>query len=136
VLITIVVLSGEDRRLSSSGESSFSGSVSNPQSHISLSGLASLVGVVGLVHSVQEITVGICGSWSRRIVGDGVGGCSITDSDHWISVILGAHVLDIQVAVKLAVSTAVLVGPFNSELRSLIKAHGRSPAVSSLGVVL
>jgi len=76
VSVTIVVLSGEDGRLSVLVEVSCGFTIGNPETHVSLSGLAILVVIIVLVHSVSEIIVSVgvsCGRSVRR-VGDRVGG--------------------------------------------------------------
>ncbi len=66
-----------------------------------------------------------------------IGGGSISNTDHGISVFGGADILDNHVAIHLGVNTAsVLNGPFEGHLRSFVVGHRRSNAISSLGVVL
>jgi hypothetical protein len=137
VSVTIVVLSGEDGGLSSLVQTSLLFSVRDPETHVSLSGLASLVRVVGLVHSELEVAVGIGLGGGGGVVGDG-GGCgTISNSVESILLIGGASVLDNHVATQFGVQSAtVLVGPFNVYKGASIVAHCRSNTITSFGIVL
>lgn len=107
---------------------------------VAFTGSAVLVIEVAFVHSVQE---GLA-SWivdggsvvGESIIGDGVGGSTIANFISWLTGV--DHVLDDQLAVNFIVSlsTSVLRGPFNSELRTDVEEHARSPAISSGIVVL
>jgi hypothetical protein len=135
--VSVVVLSGEDGGSSSSVKVSFFFTISNKETHVSFSVLAILIVLVRLVHSVKEISVTVNGNWSVEIVGDGIGGGSISNSDHGISVFGGADILDNHVAIHLGVNTtSVLNSPFEGHLGSFVVRHSRSNAISSLGVVL
>jgi len=137
VSVSVVVLSGIDGRSSSSVEVSFFLSVSNKETHVSFSVLAVLVVLVGLVHSVEEISVSINGNWSVGIVGDSISGGTITNSDHGIGILVGADVLENHVAVHLRIDTAsVLNSPFDRHLRSFIEGHRGTNTISSLSIVL
>lgn len=106
---------------------------------VAFTGRAVLVIVEAFVHSVQE---GLA-SWiidGGSVVGefifrDGFSGGTITNfvtGLAWVD-----HVLNDQLAVDFIVSlsTSVLRSPFNTELRSDVEEHARSPAVSS-GIVI
>jgi len=135
VSVSIVVLTSVDG--SGSSESTNGSSVSSVQTSVSVSSVAGIIVDSVLVHSVHELTGSIDYGWSVSIVGDGVGSGSISNSDGWIVVLVGAHVLDHHVAPQLGrLTTTVLVGPLNGEQRTFIKGHGRSHAVTALGVVL
>jgi len=130
VSVGIVVLSGVGRGGSSEV------SVVDPQSHVSLSSLASNVVGIRLVHSVERSII-LEGSGSSIVGSDGVGGLSISQQEGVVSIGSRAHVLNNHVADKLSIdSTSVLCGPLKREERTLIKAHGGSNAISSLCVVL
>lgn len=114
--------------------------IGNVKTLVAFTGRAVLVVVEVFVHSVQE---GLA-SWivdggsvvGGFVFGDGIGGSTITD---FVSGNSGVnHVLDDQLAVDFSVSlsTSVLRGPFDTELRSDVEEHARSPAVSSGIVVL
>jgi hypothetical protein len=77
VSVSVIVLSGVDSRSSSSGQTSLSSSIGDVKTHVSFSGLAVLVESIVLVHSVQQ-TVGTLSSGSSGIIGDGVGGLSVS----------------------------------------------------------
>jgi hypothetical protein len=137
VSVTVVVLTGEDGASATSVEVSFFFSVGDEETHVSLSVLAVLVVVVGFVHSVEQVSVTIEGSGRSGIVLDSVGGGTISDEDHGISIGVGADVLNNHVAIHSGVLTAtVLSGPFDGQLRSFIVGHRGSDAITSLGVVL
>lgn len=136
ISVSVVVLSGVDSSSSSLVQSSFSFSVCNVQSHVSISDGTVSVELERLVHSIGKV-ISSGSSSSSNVVGDGISGNSISNSLGWVSVGTGAHVLDNQVANQLWVSSAsVLSSPFNGEERLFVEGHGRSPAVSSLSVVL
>jgi len=112
-------------------------SVCNEETLVSRSGVACSPVRSWLVHSVQEVSASIGGSGSIDIIGDGIGGGSISYSLlSWV-ILVAAHVLNNHVAIHLWIlSTAVLVGPFNGEQRALIEIHRGTPAVATLAVVL
>jgi hypothetical protein len=137
VSVGIVVLSGVGGRGLIWGKSSNCGSVSDVETHVPVSGLAVLVRLVRFVHSVQESSVSSGVGWSSGIIGDGVGCLTISDGDVWAVRGAGAHVLEDHVAIELWVgTTSVLLSPLDGKLRSFVEGHRRSPAVSSLCVVL
>jgi len=137
ISVSIVVLSGEDSSSSSSIKVALLFSVGNKETHVSFSVLAVLVVLVRLVHSVEQVSVGIKSSGRSGVIVNGIGGGTISNSDHRIIIGVGANVLDNHVAIHLGVSTAtVLSGPFNSQLRALVVGHSGTNAVTSLGVVL
>lgn len=135
---SVVVLSSNDGVVSVKVSNVRISSVSNPESLVSLTSLASGVKVSWFVHSELVFSSGgILGSGAIGIVGNGIGGGSISNQNGGISIGGGAHVLNDEVAVHLGVlSTTVLVGPLNGEERTFIIAHGWANAISSLGVVL
>lgn len=134
--VSVVVLSGESGGSSSVVKSTFGFSVGDEETLVSVSGLAGLVPFVWLVHS-KFIVVSVHGSWSVRVIRDGIGGGSISDLVESISILVLAHVLDDNVAVHSWVgSTSVLSSPFNGKTRSSVVSQSRTPAVSSLCVVL
>lgn len=101
VSVSVVVLSSVDSRLSSIVKISLLLSVSNEESKISVSGLAILVGLIALVHSVLEdwwVCVLVKSSSTIRAIRDGIGGGSISDETESISRGVSAHVLDDHVA--------------------------------------
>lgn len=124
ISVSIVVLAGKARSSSASSQTSFFFSVSNVETHVSLSGGASLVPGKRLVHAKGKfsIFIGLGGtSFSGR---DGVGGGSITDSLKRRSSLGSASVLQNNVAIQLGVeTTTVLVGPLNVEERAFIVAQ-------------
>lgn len=136
VSVSVVVLSGEDGGSSSSVEVAFLLSVSNEETKVSGSSLASLVELQRLVHSESVIVSSLL--LNRGKIGlDSIGGASVSDVSRGIvSVVSSAHVLDNEVAVHSGISTTVLVGPLNGEERTFIKIHFRSLAVTTLSVVL
>lgn len=135
VSISVVVLSGVHG--SSTIEVSLSSSVGNKETLVSVSGVAGIEVASWLVHSKLQHTSGIFLSDSSLSVRDGVSVSSISNTGIRRSVRVAAHVLNDKVAIHLGVSSAtVLVGPLNGEERTFIEAHGRSIAVSSLGIVL
>jgi hypothetical protein len=137
VSVSVVVLAGEDGSTSSGVQIAFLFSVGNEETHVSLSVLAVLVVFVGLVHSVEEISVTIEGRGRSGIVLNGISGSTISYEDVGISIRVGADVLNNHVAIHSGVLTAtVLSGPFNGQLRSLVVGHGGTDAITSLGVVL
>jgi hypothetical protein len=138
VSVTVVVLSGEDGGSSVLVKVSFLFTIGYPESVVSFSGLAVLVIVVVLVHSKSKVVVGIgvSLSWSLWIIRDGVGRRTVSDEQSVGSVGLGAHVLNNHVAIQFGVAATVLRSPFDHEERTFVEAHGRSVAISSLGVIL
>jgi len=136
VSVSIVVLSGVD--CSVSVQVSLLLSVSNEESLVSLSCLASSVVVSVLVHSVsQKSSSVLCSGNSIISVGDGISCNSVTNSLLGNCISSRAHVLDDNVAVQLVVlSTAVLNSPFNGQQRTFVVRHGWTIAVASLSVVL
>lgn len=134
--VSVIVLSGVDSGSSSLVQSSLVFSVGNVESHVSVSGLAVSVVSPVFVHSVEQSS-GSLSNGSVGIVGDGVGGFSISYEVNWVSISSRAHVLNDEVANQLWVfSTSVLSGPFNSEQRFFIEGHFGSPAITSLSIVL
>jgi hypothetical protein len=137
VAVAVVVLAGEDGSTSSSVQVAFFLTIGNEETHVAFSVLAVLVIVVGLVHSVQQVSVTIGSERRSGIVVNGIGGGSISYEDHGVSVGRRADVLDDHVAIHSGIGTAtVLSGPFNGQLRSLVVRHSGTNAVSSLSVVL
>jgi len=113
VSISVVVLSGVNSLVSV--QVSYFLSVGNKESLVSLSGVASIVVVSVLVHSVEKDSVGISGRNTVSIVRNSISGGSITNSGGSRIIGVRAHVLDNQVAVHLGVlSATVLHGPLNS----------------------
>jgi hypothetical protein len=136
VSIAIVVLSSEDGSSSASVEVSFGSSIRDEESHVSLSGVASLVVSQTLMLAEGVIVSGL-GLDGGKIGIDSIGGRTVSDVVLSIVGLVGAtHVLDDKVAVQSGVSATVLVGPFDREERAFIKIHFGSLAVTSLGVVL
>jgi hypothetical protein len=130
VSVSVVVLSSVGGSISSQV------SVIDPESLVSLSGGTSLVVNVVLVHSIGQLSVGESGG-SSSVVGDGVGGNSISNQIDGISIGVGADVLENDVANQLLVnSTTVLSSPLNRQEGSFVEGHGGSVAESSLCVVL
>jgi hypothetical protein len=128
--LSIVVLSGE------SCVSTVQISVVNPESQISASGGASLVVGIVLVHSIGQFSSSE-GNGTIGVVGDGIGGNSISDQKGGIRVGVGANILENNIAYQFSVnSTTMLCSPLNGEVRALIKAHGRSVAVATLSIIL
>jgi hypothetical protein len=71
------------------------------------------------------------------VIVDGVGGGTISNEGHGVSVRSGANVLEDEVANHSGVVTAtVLVGPFDGQERSFVVGHGGANAITSLCVVL
>jgi hypothetical protein len=129
--ISIVVLSGVDRSSSSKV------SVINPETHVSLSSFAGQVVGIGLVHSIEGLSISSVLESSSGISGDGVGGLSVSQQDGLRIIRVGAHVLQDNIANQFSISTtSMLVGPLHREVRTLIKAHGGSIAISSLCIIL
>jgi len=130
VSVSVVVLSSVGGSISSQV------SIIDPESLVSLSGGTSLVVSVVLVHSIGQLSVGGSGG-SSSVVGDGVGGNSISNQIDGISIRVGADVLENDVANQLLVnSTTVLSSPLNRQKGSFVEGHGGSVAESSLSVVL
>lgn len=103
VSVTVVVLTGENSRATARVQVALLFSVGDPETHVAVSGLAVLVVGVGLVHAVQQISVLVGGGRASGIVGDCVGGSTVTDAClDWV-VLVAAHVLDHQVAVQVGV---------------------------------
>jgi len=137
VTVAVVVLTGEDSRSTSSVQVALLFSVRDPQSHVSLSSGAVLIVSIVLVHSIEQVSITIYSHCSIFVIGNSIGGGSISNEDGRIGIGVGAHVLDNHVAIELGIHSAtVLYSPFNGQLRSLIIGHGRSHTVSSLSIVL
>jgi hypothetical protein len=137
VSVSIVVLSGVDGSGSSCSQTSFIFSVSNKETHVSVSGLAVLVVLVRLVHSEGKFSVGFFLERSIGVIGDGVGGRTISDIGHTSIVGRTAHVLNDDVANHFRIATTtVLDSPFDHKEGLLVEVHGRANAISSLSVIL
>jgi hypothetical protein len=131
VSVSIVVLSGGD------GGIVVQISIIDPQSLVSVSGLASNVELSGLVHSKLGFTVSIEGGRSIGIIGNSIGGGTISNQFLKRSILGRAHVLENHVAVQfLVLSASMLSSPFNREKRTFVVIHGRTPAKPAFGVVL
>jgi len=133
--VSVVVLSGV------SGIVSVKISVGNPESSVSESGLAILVIRVTLVHSVDVSSGGSDLHEFNGIVGDGIGGRSISVSEGNCGVgDVCAHVLNDKVASVSSVSATVLSSPFDLEEGFFVEVFLSSffgiDTVSSLGVIL
>lgn len=118
VSVSVVVLSGEDGRGSSWGQSSDGFTIRNPQSHVSVTGSTGQIVFITFVHSIQ-VFGGVTGNFFRvssSIVWDGVGGISVSDFQFGFGGFFFAHVLDDHVAILFWVSSAsVLSGPFDGQ---------------------
>jgi hypothetical protein len=115
-LITVVVLSSENGSGSSLIKATLAFSVSNEQTHVSLSDFAGLQVSPILVHTVEEVSIGIESNSSVGVIGDGISGCAITEEFSGRCIGVAAHVLNYQVANQFSVGSAtVLVGPFNRQ---------------------
>jgi len=137
VSVSVVVLSGEDGRTSSRSKSSFFFSVGDEETHVSVSGFAILVVLVSLVHSEGHFSVGFFLERSIWVIGDGVGGRTISDQGHSVVVGRTAHVLNDDVADHFRIATTtVLDSPFDHEEGFLVEIHSRTNAISSLSVIL
>jgi hypothetical protein len=137
VSVAVVVLAGEDGSTSASVEVALFLTIGNEETHVAFTVLAVLVVVIGLVHSVEQVSVTIGSERRSGIVVNGIGGGSISYEDHGVSVGRRADVLENHVAIHSGIgTTTVLSGPFNSQLRSLVVGHSGTNAVSSLSVVL
>jgi len=123
ISVTVVVLSGVDGSSSGIGQSTFRSSVSNVQSHISISDGAVSVELEWFVHSVEEV-ISLSSGGTSNIVGNGVGGLSISNSGGWVSVSTGAHILNNHIANQFRIrSTSVLSSPFNGKERLFVEGH-------------
>jgi hypothetical protein len=134
--VSIVVLSSENGSSSTLVEVSFLSSIGNEETKVSFSGIASLV--VGQSLMLTE-SVLVSSGCSDRLGGgiDSGGGSSVSDVVLSIGGLVGStHILDHQVAEQSRVAATMLVRPFDSEERTLIKRHFGTLAVTSLGVVL
>jgi len=136
MFVSIVVLSGEEGRSSSIIKSTFLLSVGDEETHVSVSGLAFLIVVIGLMHTVEELFISILSVKSSWVVWNGICGSTVSDS-------LGvgvsrstAHVLDNHIALHSWILATMLNGPLNSKLRAFIESHSRSITVASLSVIL
>jgi hypothetical protein len=136
VSVSIVVLSSEDGSSSALVEVSFGGSIGDEESKVSLSGVAGLVVSQGLVLA-EGVIVSSLGLDGGKIGINSFGGASVSDVVLSIGGLVGStHILDHQVAEQSRVAATMLVRPFDSEERTLIKRHFGTLAVTSLGVVL
>jgi len=114
VSVSVVVLSGVNSGISVQVSNLLS--IGNKETLVSLSGVASVVVVSVLVHSVKEDSVSISGRNTVSIVRNSIGGRSITKSIGSRIIAIGAHVLNNHVAVNLGVLAAtVLDSPFNRQ---------------------
>jgi len=105
--IGIVVLSSVSRSISSQV------SIIDPQSFVSLSSGASLIERIWFVHSVCQLSVGKIDG-SVGIVGDGIGGNSVSEESGGFGIGVAAHVLEDDVANQLGVDSATMLSsPFN-----------------------
>jgi hypothetical protein len=112
-------------------------SIIDPETLVSLSSRTGLVEGVWFVHSVEQVSIGILSNSSGSVIGDGIGGSSISDQEGGISVRGRAHVLEEDVTDQFRVdSTSMLSSPLNGEERTFIERHSRSVTESSLRVVL
>jgi hypothetical protein len=136
VSVAIVVLSGKDGRSSALVQASFLLSVSNEETQVSISSLAILVVLEILVHSKEQVSVGVGLSRSSRVVSDGGSGGSISNLDCGSVVVSTAHVLEHNVTPELGVATTMLSSPLNGQEGAFIEAHLRSNTIATFSIVL
>jgi len=79
VSVSVVVLAGEDGSTSASVEVALLFTIGNEETHVAFSVLAVLVVLVGLVHSVEQVSVTIGSERRVGIVLNGIGGSTISD---------------------------------------------------------
>jgi hypothetical protein len=137
VSVSVVVLTGEDGSGFSSIQVSLLLTISNEETHVTVSVLAVLVVLVRFVHSIEQISISIDLGRRVGIIVDGIGSGTISNEGHGVSVRRRAHVLEDEVANHSGVvTTSVLVGPFDSQERSFVEGHRGTNAITSLSVVL
>lgn len=117
----------------------------DPETLVALTLNAGLVVAVGLVHSIEELTIEdtignlpvvVVGGSGVSIGGDTGLRATISDSQSLIISLRTTHVLEDNLTTIVINAARVLVGPLDSKDRTFVVVHCSTPAVSSSCIVL